>query len=88
MNLKLPEFSLVVLVGASGCGKSHFARNHFRPTEVLSSDTCRGWVSDDENDQAATADAFDVLQYVAAKRLAAARLRGTPGSGPPTRHRP
>ncbi len=74
MNLKIPEFSLVVLVGASGSGKSHFARAHFRPTEVLSSDTCRGWVSDDENDQAATADAFDVLQYVAAKRLAAARL--------------
>ena len=73
-QLKIPEFSLVVLVGASGSGKAHFARTHFKPTEVLSSDTCRGWVSDDENDQAATADAFDVLQYVAAKRLAGARL--------------
>ncbi len=74
MKLKVPEFSLVVLVGASGSGKSEFARRHFKPTEVLSSDTCRGWVSDDENSLAATKDAFDVLHYIAAKRLAAARL--------------
>lgn len=74
MKLSIPEFSLVVLVGASGAGKSSFARAHFRPTEVLSSDFCRGLVADDENDQAATGDAFDVLHYVAAKRLAAGRL--------------
>ena len=74
MKLKVPEFSLVVLVGASGSGKSQFARQHFKPTEVLSSDYCRGLVSDDENSQAATGDAFDVLHYIAAKRLAAARL--------------
>jgi len=72
--IKVPELSLVVLVGISGSGKSTFARAHFRPTEVLSSDFCRGLVSDDENDQAATADAFDVLNFVAAKRLAAGRL--------------
>ena len=59
MNLVLPELSLVVLVGVSGSGKSTFARRHFKPTEVLSSDVCRGWVSDDDNNQAATADAFD-----------------------------
>ncbi len=41
---------------------------------MLSSDFCRGLVSDDENDQAATNDAFDVLHYIAAKRLAAGRL--------------
>src|SRR5919198_892664 len=74
MNLTVPELSLVVLVGASGSGKSTFARTHFRPTEVLSSDFCRGLVADDENDQSATGDAFDVLHYVAAKRLAAGRL--------------
>ncbi|MEM9556948.1 MAG: polynucleotide kinase-phosphatase [Acidobacteriota bacterium] len=74
MKLKVPEFSLVVLVGASGSGKSQFARKHFKPTEVLSSDTCRGLVSDNQNSQAATKDAFDVLQYIAAKRLSAARL--------------
>jgi len=74
MKLTIPEFSLVVLVGASGSGKSHFAKKHFKPTEVLSSDACRGMVSDDPNDQSATKDAFDVLQYVGAKRLANARL--------------
>jgi protein phosphatase len=65
---------LVVLIGASGSGKSTFAREHFKPTEVLSSDFCRGLVSDDENDQAATNAAFDVLHYIAGKRLAGARL--------------
>ncbi len=74
MNIKIPELSLVVLIGASGSGKSSFARTHFKPTEVLSSDFCRGLVSDDENDQAATKDAFEVLHFVAAKRLAAGRL--------------
>ncbi len=54
MTLTVPELSLVVLIGPSGCGKSTFARKHFKPTEVLSSDYCRGLVSDDENDQAAT----------------------------------
>ena len=72
--IKVPELSLVVLVGISGSGKSTFARAHFAPTEVLSSDFCRALVSDDENDQAATADAFEVLDFIAAKRLAAGRL--------------
>src|SRR5690606_10470126 len=55
-------------------GKSTFARRHFKPTEVLSSDYCRALVSDDENDLTATGDAFDVLHYVAGKRLAAGKL--------------
>ncbi|HEY7920071.1 MAG TPA: polynucleotide kinase-phosphatase [Streptosporangiaceae bacterium] len=70
----MPELSLVVLVGVSGSGKTTFARQHFGPFEVISSDFCRGLVADDENDQAATADAFDVLEYIAGKRLAAGRL--------------
>src|SRR5512138_2432322 len=74
MKLTIPELSLVVLIGASGSGKSSFARKHFKLTEILSSDYCRGLVSDNENDQAATNDAFDVLHYIAAKRLAAGRL--------------
>src|SRR5271165_3219780 len=74
MNITIPELSLVVLIGPSGCGKSSFAREHFKSTEVLSSDFCRGLVSDDENSQEATNDAFDVLHYVARKRLAAGRL--------------
>ncbi len=74
MTISIPELSLVVLVGVSGSGKSSFAARHFLPTEVLSSDFCRGLVSDDENDQAATAAAFDVLHYVAGKRLEVGRL--------------
>src|SRR3954471_7646290 len=74
INLTIPELALVVLIGPSGAGKSSFARKHFKPTEVLSSDFCRGLVSDDENDQAATNDAFEVLHFIAAKRLAAGRL--------------
>ena len=73
-TLTIPELSLVVLIGPSGCGKSSFARAHFKATEVLSSDFCRGLVSDNENDQSATKEAFEVLHYVARKRLAAARL--------------
>ncbi|MGW0986406.1 polynucleotide kinase-phosphatase [Streptomyces sp. NPDC002486] len=71
--LPVTDLSLVVLIGASGSGKSTFARRHFKPTEVISSDFCRGLVSDDENDQGATKDAFDVLYYIAGKRLAAGR---------------
>ena len=74
MEVKFPELALVVLIGTSGSGKSTFARRHFRPTEVISSDYCRGLVADDENDQAATGPAFEVLQYIAGKRLAAGRL--------------
>lgn len=74
MKITIPELSLVALVGPTGSGKSTFARKHFKPTEVLSSDTCRGLVSDDENSQAATSDAFDVLHFIVRKRLAAGRL--------------
>jgi protein phosphatase len=74
MKLTIPELAVVALIGPSGSGKSSFARKHFRGTEVLSSDYCRGLVSDEENSQAATNDAFDVLYYIASKRLAAGKL--------------
>ena len=74
MKLTLPDFCLVALVGASGSGKSSFAARHFLATEVISSDVCRGLVSDDPNDQTVSHDAFDVLYYIAGKRLAARRL--------------
>ena len=67
--LTIPSPSLVALIGVSGSGKSSFARRHFLPTEVVSSDYCRGLVSDDENSLEATTDAFDVLNYIAGKRL-------------------
>jgi protein phosphatase len=74
MKLTVPELAVVALVGPSGSGKSSFARMHFRATEVLSSDFCRGLVSDDETSQAATNDAFEVLHFIASKRLAAGKL--------------
>jgi len=72
--LKVPSLSMIVLVGASGSGKSTFARAHFRPTEVVSSDVCRGLVADDDNDQAATPAAFELLHFIVAKRLEAGRI--------------
>src|SRR5918996_2395028 len=74
MPLITPECALVVLMGPSGAGKSTFAQRHFRSTEVLSSDACRALVADAETDQAATPEAFEVLHFIAAKRLAAGRL--------------
>ncbi|MFJ3204457.1 polynucleotide kinase-phosphatase [Streptomyces sp. NPDC086989] len=72
--LPVTDLSLVVLIGATGSGKSTFARRHFKPTEVLSSDYCRGLVADDENDQSASKAAFEVLHHIAGKRLEAGRL--------------
>jgi protein phosphatase len=74
MTISIPNLSLVVLIGPSGSGKSTFARKHFLPTEVLSSDAFRAMLSDDENNQAITNHAFETLHYVAAKRLALGRL--------------
>jgi protein phosphatase len=74
MPIKIPKLSLVVLIGPSGSGKSTFARRHFLPTEILTSDECRGLVSDNENDQSATDDAFAVLHFIAARRLARGNL--------------
>src|ERR1700753_4058327 len=74
MDVKFPELALVVLIGTTGSGKSTFARAHFKPTEVISSDFCRGLVADDENDQAATPAAFAVLRYIAGQRLTGGRL--------------
>ncbi len=74
MTAKIPELSLVLLIGASGAGKSSFARQHFLPTEVISSDACRALVSDDETDLSATGDAFQILHAIAGKRMARGRL--------------
>src|SRR5262245_24451476 len=69
MRITIPDFCLVVLIGASGSGKSTFARRHFKPTEIISSDACRGMVEDDENSLDATADAFALLHFIAETRL-------------------
>lgn len=73
-GIAIPRLSLVALVGVSGSGKSTFAAKHFGRFEVVSSDFCRGLVADDENDQTVSGDAFDVLYYIAGKRLAGGRL--------------
>src|SRR5450756_2752990 len=57
----IAQGALVVLIGPSGSGKSTFAQQHFKPTQVVSSDACRAMVADDEADQAATTAAFAVL---------------------------
>ena len=74
MKITIPELALVLLIGPSGSGKSTFGRKHFKPTEVISSDFCRGLVSDDESSQDATKDAFEVLRFIAARRLSAGKL--------------
>ena len=73
-RISIPDFSLVVLIGATGSGKSRFARRHFLETEIVSSDHCRALVSDEETDQAATGDAFDLLHYTAGERLRRRKL--------------
>ena len=74
MKITIPELCLVALIGPTGSGKSSFAARHFKPTEVVSSDTCRAMVADDATDQAATPDAFALLNFIASTRLRARRL--------------
>jgi len=73
-TMVIPEPSLVLLIGASGSGKSTFAGKHFKPTEIVSSDHCRALVCDDENDQSASRDAFELLRLIVTKRLARRRV--------------
>ena len=68
-TIKIPELALVVLIGATGSGKSSFARKHFKSTEIVSSDACRAIVSDDENNQASSTDAFSLARYITGLRL-------------------
>ena len=70
MPIRLPAPCLVLLVGPSGAGKSTWAREQFEPGQVVSSDELRGRVGIDEDDQAASTDAFEVLNTIIAKRLA------------------
>lgn len=69
MRIEIPEFALVAMIGSTSSGKTTFAHKHFLPTEVLSSDFFRAMISDDENNQTVSSDAFDLLYYAANKRL-------------------
>ncbi|MBR2283188.1 MAG: polynucleotide kinase-phosphatase [Ruminococcus sp.] len=73
-RIELPEVCLVLLMGASGAGKTTFARKHFSAGEILSSDRFRELVSGDENDMSASADAFELLHETADRRLKRMRL--------------
>ena len=74
MKVTIPELALVVLIGPSGCGKSSFAQKHFKATEVLSSDFCRGLVAMTRTIRRRRTTRFRVLHFIARKRLAAGRL--------------
>jgi protein phosphatase len=74
IEISLPHLALLVLAGPSGAGKSTFAAQHFTPTQVVSSDRIRGWISDDETDQTVSGPAFELLHDLVGKRLAAGRL--------------
>ncbi len=74
MQIKIPELSLVLLIGVSSSGKSTFAKQHFKETEILSSDYCRAMIADDEVDQSVTTEAFAILNFIATKRLAIGKL--------------
>jgi protein phosphatase len=87
MTILLPAGCLVVLVGASGSGKSTFAAKHFLRTETVSSDECRALVHDDPNDQSATDAAFEVLYLIASNRLKARRLTAIDATNVSPEHR-
>jgi F420-dependent oxidoreductase-like protein len=67
--LRLPDPCLVVLVGATAAGKSHWAAGWFHPDQVVSSDRLRAVVGTGERDVRASKDAFDVLDLIVERRL-------------------
>jgi protein phosphatase len=67
--IHIPVASLVMMIGASGSGKSTFAARYFDPDAVVSSDRIRGALSGDESDQQVTAPAFDRLEQWLDARL-------------------
>jgi protein phosphatase len=69
MRLTITDPALVLLVGPSGSGKSTFARAHFTPTEIVSSDALRALLADDPADQGASAEAFHLLRLLVDGRL-------------------
>jgi F420-dependent oxidoreductase-like protein len=67
--LRLPDPCLLVLVGATAAGKSHWAREWFHPDQVVSSDRLRAMVGTGERDQRASRDAFELLDLIVERRL-------------------
>ncbi len=69
MRIKLPEFSLIILIGPSSSGKTSFAKKHFKDSEIVSSDYCRYLISDYEFDQSVNKQAFELMHDIIDKRL-------------------
>ena len=73
----IPRRSLLVLCGPAGSGKSTFARHlidkhsdeDFRSTMIVSSDSCRALICDDEANQQINRDTFDLFYYIIHKRM-------------------
>ena len=74
LALSVPVDALILLIGIAASGKSTFARRHFAPTEIISSDAMRAMITDDPTAQGATEDAFDLLHRILAMRLRRGRL--------------
>ena len=73
-DIRLPTRSLVVLCGPAGSGKSTFAGQHFKHTQVVSSDACRAMICDSESNRKVNRDTFDLFHYIIEKRLKLDRL--------------
>jgi len=69
MEPPLPDPALVVLVGASGSGKSTWARARYRAAEIVSSDDLRGVVGSGRHDLDASVEAFALLDLIVGGRV-------------------
>jgi len=69
-ELAIPAQYVVLLVGAAGAGKSTFARRHFPPEAILSSDAMREAIAGDAADQRVNGPAFAALHRALDRRLA------------------
>jgi protein phosphatase len=73
-ELVIPRPCVVLLVGAAGAGKSTFARRHFPPDAILSSDAMREAIAGDATDQRVNGPAFAALHRALDRRLARGEL--------------
>ncbi|HEX2900398.1 MAG TPA: polynucleotide kinase-phosphatase, partial [Bacteroidia bacterium] len=69
MEIKLPDFVLVLLVGPSGSGKSHFAETHFPAAEVIAQRQFEAMLSDDGSDEALHEETLKLMHQAIELRL-------------------